>query len=447
MREDVLDPRRPSLGTLTLSFWRERANWPTHLVMAILLGGAFGLVWLSVWSIQLAGELTDVLIGMKWEQIKTVLLWSTIAGLVSGLANVLNYSLIKLVELNWRTWLTEKLQREWLSAHVFYDIEREGVLSNADQRIAEDVKLFTIESLRLFLGFVTVIISLTAYVVVLWQLSGILRFSLGGVDFAIPGYLVFVAIIYNVVLLALTHWIGKRLVGLSMQRQGVEADYRFATIQIRENAEQIAFYGGASVERSRLTELFGKIRFNSLSVIMREAQILGGQSAYTNVLQALPTLAALPRYLAGEITMGGITQVAGAYGSLSAALNWFSQSYQSYANWLAYANRIRDLQWSIEKARQQQNSFTLERTATPMLTTGELAIRDPLHRLLTQVGPLRFAPGERWIIRGPSGTGKSTLLRALGGLWPHGEGNIALPENVSVMFVPQRSYLPTGTFK
>lgn len=447
MREHVQDPPRPRLRTLVFSFWRESRSWQAYLMLAVVLSIMFGSASLHIWANKLSGEVTDALISMKWERIWPVMALTVVAGLIAAVTTVVNTALQGLIDLRWRTWLTEKLQREWLGAHAFYDIEREGVLSNADQRIAEDVRMFTDQTLTLSLNFLSVIVNVVTYSALLWGLSGILRFNAGGVGFAIPGYMVFIAFAYNFTLLALVHWVGKRMIGLNMERQGVEADYRFAAMQVRENAEQIAFYGGAEAERSRLTRLFAKIRFNTVSLIGRQAKILMTQSVYGQVFTGLPILAALPRYLAGELTMGGITRVAGAYGMLSNSLNFFAQAYQGYASWLANANRVRDLQWAIHKAQQRRSGFALAHKPSSALTTGTLTVRDPLQRILTEVGPLRFAPGERWMVRGPSGAGKSTLLRVLAGLWPHGAGSVAVPEGARLMFVPQRSYLPSGPFK
>lgn len=384
---------------------------------------------------------------MSWEKIWPVLALSVAAGVSIGMIMVINTAIQNLIDLKWRTWLTDKLQNEWLEAHAFYDIEREGVLSNADQRIAEDVKLFTDQTLTLSLSFINVIVNVVTYSALLWGLSGIMKFNVGSTAFAIPGYMVFIAFAYNIGSLTLIHWVGKRLIGLNMERQGVEADYRFGAMQVRENAEQIAFYGGAATERSRLTKLFARIRANTVSLIERQAKVMMTSSVYSHLFTGLPVLAALPRYLAGELTMGGITRVAGAYGMLSSSLSYFSQAYQSYANWLAYANRVRDLQWAIHKAQQRKSGFAVMRKPSAALTTGPLAVLDPLMRPLTEVGSLRFAPGERWMVRGPSGAGKSTLLRVLAGLWPYGSGSVTIPQGAKVMFVPQRSYLPTGSFK
>ncbi|MGV7207876.1 ABC transporter ATP-binding protein/permease [Oxalobacteraceae bacterium A2-2] len=441
------DPARPSLSKLVFSFWREAGSWQAYLMLAVVLAIMFGQAYVAVWANKLAGQVTDSLLTMQWSQIRPALLAGVMAGLCAGTLVVLNTSVQALLDLHWRTWLTAKLQQAWLHAHAFYDIERDGKISNADQRIAEDVKLFVDRTLHLSLSTLSVLVSVATYTGLLWQLSGVLSFTLGDTQVSIHGYLVYIAFAYNIGLLMLLHWVGKRLIGLNNERQSVEADYRFGAMQVRENAEQIAFYGGAQRESQRLTWLFERVRANTRALILRQAKVLFAQNAYSYLFTGLPTLAALPRYLAGELTMGGVTRVAGAYSMLSGALNFFSQAYASYATWLAYANRLRDLQWAIHKAELRQSGYTFTRSPDRALSTGPLAVHDPQQRPLTSVAPLRFGPGERWMVRGPSGAGKSTLLRVLAGLWPYGSGAVAIPHDARLMFVPQRSYLPTGTFK
>jgi putative ATP-binding cassette transporter len=438
---------RPGMLHLFAPYWGSRQRWRAWLLVALWLGITFGSAWLYVRANELTGELTDALLGRKWEELRRVL-WLTVGvGVLVGGLGVVRNMLIGLIDLDWRTWLTNHYLEQWFNAHAYYDIERDGALSNADQRIAEDVRMFANSSVVNLSNMINVVVSIVAFAGVLWTLSGTLTIPIGDTRVSIPGYMVYVALAYNLAYFLLVHWVGKHLIGLGMHKQTVEADYRYRAMQVRENAEQIAFYGGAANELARLRRRFAKIRHNVLAMVVRNAKVEMTRTVYGHVFAVLPTLTALPRYFAGEITMGGVTQAVGGFGQLSASLGYFQEAYPSFAMWLSLANRLRDLSWAINKAHARPNGFTVARARQAGIHSSVLALRTPHGDPLADVAPLRLAAGSRTLVRGPSGTGKSTLLRTLAGLWLHGAGTVTLPDNARIMFLPQRSYLPTGSFK
>ncbi len=447
MNPAIHDTGRPGLMHLFAPYWGSRQRWRAWLLLALWLAITFGSTWLYVRANELTGELTDALLSRKWDVLQRVV-WLTIGvGVLVGALGVVRTSLIELIDLDWRTWLTNHYLERWFRAHAYYDIERDGALSNADQRIAEDVRLFANNSIVNLSNIINVLVSIVAFSAVLWKLSGTLTIPLGDYSLKIPGYMVYVAVTYNLAYFMLVHWVGKRLIGLGMKKQTVEADYRYGAMQVRENAEQIAFYGGAANELQRLRRRFAKIRHNVLAIVVRTAKLEMTRTIYGHVFAVLPTLTALPRYFAGEITLGGVTQAVGAFGQLSASLGYFQESYRAFATWLGLANRLRDLSWAINKAHARPNGFTVARASQAGIHSSELALHTPHGDLLADVAPLRLAAGSRTLVRGPSGTGKSTLLRALAGLWLHGGGTVTLPAKAHIMFLPQRSYLPSGSFK
>nr|WP_315396513.1 ABC transporter ATP-binding protein/permease [uncultured Duganella sp.] len=441
------DAGRPGFLQLLLPYWLSWQRWPALLQLALLIALVFGGASLYVWSNQLVGEVTDALVARNWTALKTLLFLSVVAGVGIGVKGAVNTALSESLDLGWRTWLTNRLLERWFGGHAYYDMEREGWLSNADQRIVEDVQLFVTQSINLFTSVLSVIVNLVTFTVLLWGLSGALRFTAADMAFAVPGYMVYVAYIYSFGNLAVVHWVGKRLVGLNNERQGVEADYRFGAMQVRQNAEQIAFYGGEQHERSRLLVRFQAIRKNVIALIFRNAKLQITQSTYGHFFSVLPTLVALPRYFAGELTLGGVTRASTAYSTLTGTLSFFPQAYAAFARWTALANRLRDLVWAMNKAAARKSGFTLARAPQTAITTGAIALHDPRDQHLCTVAPLTFDAGSRWLVRGRSGAGKSTLLRVLAGLWPYGEGHVTLPQDARMMFLPQRSYLPTGPFK
>jgi putative ATP-binding cassette transporter len=440
-------PGRPGIFELIAPFWMSEQRWRAWPIVAVLLTGTFGGAYVSVWANRLLGDVTDALIGRQWDVLWPALAMSAVAGLLHSANGLGREALQNVLELRWRTWLTDLLLREWSERHVFYDIEREGALANADQRIAEDVRLFVEMALNITLNVIGVIVNAVTYMVLLWKLSGALTFMAGATRINIPGYMVYLAVLYSLGSFLLAHWVGKALVGLNMRRQGVEGDFRYGAMQLRENAEQIAFYGGGPRERQRLLARFDHIRHNTLAIIVRTFKLKMSTNAYSIALAALPTVGALPRYLAGEITFGMVTRIVGAFHGVSNTLSYFTQVYANFTDLMALTNRLRDLVWAIRKAQLRPSGFAVARETRSDVASGPLQLRTPVGELLTDVAPLSFAPGQRWLVRGPSGTGKSTLLRALAGLWPHGAGQVSLPADATLMFLPQRSYIPAGTLK
>lgn len=438
--------RRPPLVMFVLAYWRSDDRWPALALLAITIGITFFVTYLMVWANKLVGEVTDALVNKRWDTLLVAFATSVGVGMLSALVAVTNVAIGQMLDLRWRTWLTEQLLARWTRCSAYYDIERDGLLKNADQRITEDVRIFTDVSLNLFTSLVGVVTNIVAFSVLLWGLSQTIDLTLLGSTWVVHGYMVYIAFAWAIGGLAVTHYFGQKLIALNMQKQGVEADYRYLAMQLRENAEQIALYGGGPREHGRLGERFGHVRRNFLQIVARTWKVDMARTTYGHFFDPLSTVAALPLYFAGKVTYGGMMRAAGAFAALKQALSFFAQAYVGFTHWLAVTNRLRDLQAALDAAAALgQGGLEVRRVAHTAISTGALALNDPSGKPLTRVAALRFAPGERWLVRGPSGAGKSTLLRAIAGIWPHGTGTVCLPESGSVMFLPQRSYIPSGS--
>lgn len=440
---------KTTASQLILPYWVASSDrWWAAIMLATLLGMGFGGVYLSVWANSLLGNLTDALVGRKWASISQFFILSIFTALLTTGLTMVQASLQQILTLRWRSWMTSQLLERWMKSAAFYSIERDQLISNADQRIAEDVNNLTQLVLGTFLAFITVLTSCISFSVVLWNISGSISLDRWGVPITIPGYMFFSCIIFSFSSFFISHLIGKPLVKLTHQTATVEADFRFLAAQIRESGEQIAFLNGGSIEAKRLTERFAHIVSNRNAVIWRQLKLGLSQTLYRNIIDPVPTLLALPRYLAGAITFGDMTRATSAYNQVAGSLDYFSQAYVTFANIAAIIKRLQELSDAIVDAEQHQDSIELlpSASSSAFTCTSSLILQTPQGRPLQFIHGFEFKCGERWLIHGPSGSGKSTFLRALAGLWPYGRGCVEVP-NAKVMFVPQRSYIPTGSLR
>ncbi|WP_413729189.1 ABC transporter ATP-binding protein/permease [Sodalis sp. RH22] len=440
------DGNRPGIWQLIRPFWVSPEKWLAIFLIAVILTINFTTTYAFVALNKLQGQLTDALVALNWSLISATMVRSLAIGTVTVLLPLVSVLAINYLTLRWRTWMTTRFVERWTRHPAYYQLERDNLISNGDQRIAEDINLFTDVTINLSTNIINVVVSVVTFTIMLWGLSGTLSFPLGGRTWSIPGYMVFAVYLYSFAHLALAHWLGKVLIGVNMNKQTVEADFRFLGMQVRENAEQIAFFGGGEREGERLLSRFIRVRNNTLLMMRKTFKLNFFQSIFSQIFSPLPTLLALPLLLSGKITLGGLTQITMAYGTLLSTLAFFPQAYQSFTNWIALANRLRDMLWALNKARDQPHGIQLMRQGTALCCEA-LTLRRPDGAALCQVARWQVEAGERWVIRGQSGSGKSTLLRACAGLWPFGEGSIIRPDTARSLFIPQKSYIPVGTLK
>lgn len=441
---------RPPLRDLILPYWATRASWRGWILLVIRLVLMFTSIYVALWANRLSGEVVDAMVKRQWEDIWRSLGLSWIAGMLAMLVSMLMlFAVEQLQQYEWRTAMTRWLLRAWTRRRTYYAIERDECLDNADQRIAQDVPRFIELTLLLFLNPIHMVVTAASFTVILWNLSGTLRFTLWDIDFAIPGYMVYLVYAYSAGALLVSHLTGRPLIHLFNRRQTVEADFRYRGMQLRENAEQIAFYDGGAQERKLLEEDFEAVRANWRDIIVRNVKLILARETYTHTLstQFLPTAAAMPRYLSGAITLGDVTRVGGAFTGVSGSLAFLSQSYVLFTEWWALGNRLRDLLGAIREVNARPTGIRIARTPGDAIAARHLALRKPDGESLAFIPELRMRRGERWLVRGSSGVGKSTLLRAVAGIWPYGDGEIEQPQGGRPMFLPQRSYIPTGTLK
>jgi vitamin B12/bleomycin/antimicrobial peptide transport system ATP-binding/permease protein len=345
------------------------------------------------------------------------------------------------IDFNWRRALTADFASRWMAGNTFYRLERQQVIDNPDQRIGQDVDIFTQKAVGLGFSFLGNLGLLASFGYLLWTVAG----PITVLGITIPGYMFWAAIGFGVANTAVSHWAGHQLAPTRMQQQKVEADFRFTMAQQREAAEQIAFYGGGATETARLTQVFGHIANNWRRIMFLSAKLNFAHLNFNSLSGLVPILIISPKLFSGELTLGAMMQSSMAYGATVMAVSWFSNSYQSLVELSAVARRLVELNRALDE--DEARGIALQAASGPALSTQALGLALPNGQPLAKLGDITFAGGQRWLVRGPSGVGKSTLLRALAGIWPHGRGAVALPVGRRLMFVPQRSYIPMGSLK
>jgi vitamin B12/bleomycin/antimicrobial peptide transport system ATP-binding/permease protein len=354
------------------------------------------------------------------------------------------------LQIRWRRWMTQQYLDRWLAGANHYRMQLLGdAADNPDQRIAEDINMFIERTLSLTVGLLSAIVSLFSFVVILWTLSAAAPLHLFGASLAIPGYLVWAALLYAVVGTTLTHLIGWPLVSLNFRQQRFEADFRFNLVRVRENSEQIALLGGETAEEERLLDRFGYVVGNFLLIMKRTKQLTFLTSGYAQVSTVFPFIVISPAYFAGAVQLGGLMQTASAFTSVQTALSFFVNAYRQLAEWRAVIARLDGFNIAVERAHAATTAKpAIEvsvRAGKDRIEIDDLLVRLPQGTALVAADDIVISAGERVLLTGPSGSGKSTLLRAIAGTWPFGAGTIRVPKGAKLMALPQRPYFPIGT--
>ena len=277
----------------------------------------------------------------------------------------------------------------------------------------------------------------------MWDLSGSL--SVGGL--VIPGYMLWAAILYAIIGSWLTHLIGRPLVPLNYQQQQFEANLRFGLVRVRENAEQIALYRGEEAEKGGIGSAFADVVENWWGIMRRQKLLTWFSAGYDQIATVFPFVVAAPRYFSKTIQLGGLMQIAQAFGQVQTALSWFVTNYTSFAEWRATLSRLGGFEKALAEDGKIKSALSGESQAARAISVSGLNIYLPDGRPLLKDLSLTLPPSARVLISGPSGSGKSTFLRTLCGIWPYCEGRIVMPAGQKLLFCPQKPYLPLGALR
>jgi putative ATP-binding cassette transporter len=436
--------------SLVKPYWKSEEKFSAWLLLGTVIALTLAMVYMSVlfneWYNAFYNALQEKNIQEFWKQILRFCVLAAIYIIMAVYAFYLN----QMLQIKWRRWMTDEYLKEWLADRVYYRMQLTGnPTDNPDQRIAEDLKLFVDDTLGLSLGLLNAVVTLVSFVGILWGLSGPLTIPIGG-GVAIPGYMVWAALIYAVIGTWITHRIGRPLIGLNYNQQRFEADFRFGLVRFRENGESVALYKGEEDELKGFGARFAAVVENWWRIMRRQKILISFTVGYNQIANVFPFVVAAPRYFAGAIQLGGLMQIANAFDKVQGALSWFIGAYSSFASWKATADRLLGFHYAIEQAREEAamaGGLALREDDRDELAIEDVALNLPDGQALVAPSNAIVKAGESVLIRGPSGSGKTTLFRAIAGIWPFGSGHVRRPKNFKVLFLPQRPYLPIGTLK
>jgi vitamin B12/bleomycin/antimicrobial peptide transport system ATP-binding/permease protein len=446
---------RSTLATvwrIAAPYFRSEDRLAGRTLLAAVISIELSLVLINVLLNQWNNRFYNALQEKNWEGfVREIGIFCLLATLYVALA-VYQLYLNQWLQIRWRRWMTSTYLGQWLHNANHYRMQLRGdAADNPDQRITDDVKLFVDQTLNISVGLLSAIVTLGSFVVILWGLSSAAPLHIFGREFAIPGYLVWGALIYAIFGTALTQWIGSPLVNLDFQQQRFEADFRFNLVRVRENSEQIALLQGESAERQRLSERFGRVVDNWYAIMRRTKRLTAFTGSYAQAAVIFPFILVAPAYFADKIQLGGMMQTASAFDSVQKALSFFVSTYRTLAEWRAVVARLDGFEAAIKSAATQATGASsidiVSSTGSDKIDLEQLLVRLPNGTPLVSADSFSISGNERTLVTGPSGAGKSTLFRAIAGIWPFGSGSITIPAKATLMMLPQRPYFPVGSLK
>src|SRR5438105_4957182 len=341
-----------ALTALVRPYWVSDERWSARGLLAIVVAMNLALVYVNVLFSNWNNRFYNALQHLDVRLFTHELVYFCVLAAVFIVLAVYQTYLGQMLQIRWRRWLTDHYLAEWLDDHAYFHLElgRQPV-DNPDQRIANDLQLFVDGTLTLGLGLLSSVVTLSSFSAILWKLSGSLDLPVGGAHVAIPGYMLWAALLYALAGTWLTHRIGGPLIGLNFDQQRFEADFRFALVRLRENTEPVALYRGEQTEKAALQGRFGAIVANWWAIMRRQKRLTWFTSGYKQAAVVFPVLAAAPRYFSGAMQLGGLMQTAQAFGQVQSALSWFVAAYATLAQWKATVDRLSGFQAAIVTAK------------------------------------------------------------------------------------------------
>lgn len=416
-------------------YWFSQERWGARGLLALLLLFSLSVNGINVF-ISFVGRDFMTALASKQESKYFQLLFAYAAVFVIATPIVVLYRYVRdKLGLYWRRWLTNWFLEKYFSNRAFYEINSNPKIDNPDERISQDINAFTRGALSYLLDIVDSIITFVAFIGILWSIST-------------P--LVIVTLVYSLFGTIVTVWFGKRLIGLNFNQLRREADFRYKLVHVRDHAEMIAFFGGEEQESGQVKRRFNEA-FNNFNLLIGWQRNLGFlTTGYNYLIVIIPSLVIAPLYFAGKVEFGVITQASMAFGQVLGSLSLIVSQFQELSAFVAEINRLGTFAEELTRpteVRQPEATF-IDTAINSDVALEHITLLTPNYqRVLVKDLSVTVKPGSELLIIGPSGSGKSSLLRAIAGLWNAGTGLIIRPKLEEMLFLPQRPYMILGSLR